>query len=57
MSVPVKKLLSNVFFRYFVETQVYQTRYLEAVAADKPIKEHQRENQVDGWEIQTSVLS
>ena len=48
MSVPVKKLLSNVFFRYFVETQVYQTRYLEAVAADKPIKEHQRENQVDG---------
>ena len=58
MSVPVKKLLSNVFFSLLsVETQVYQTRYLEAVAAGKPTKEHRKENQVDWWEIQTSVLS
>ena len=49
MSVSVKKLLSNVFFSLLsVETQVYQTRSLEAVAADKPTKEHQRVNQVAG---------
>ena len=49
--------VQRVFSLLSVETQVYQSRYLEAVAADKPTKEHRKENQVDEWEIQTSVLS
>ena len=49
--------VQRVFSLLSVETQVYQTRYLEAVAADKPTKQHRKENQVDEWEIQTSVLS
>ena len=49
--------VQRVFSLLSVEIQVYQTRYLKAVAADKPTKEHRKENQVDEWEIQTSVLS
>ena len=39
--------VQRVFSLLSVETQVYQTRYLGAVAADKPTKEHQRVKQVD----------
>ena len=39
--------VQRVFSLLSVETRVYQSRYLEAVAADKPTKEHRKENQVD----------
>ena len=39
--------VQRVFSLLSVETQVYQTRYLEAVAADKPTKEHKKEHRVD----------